>query len=345
MNYPERLEERLALTALGLFTNDTPDPVTLEDGQVTIQGDEGRNIVRVADAKRDIKVTYTGDYVASSGFEDLAGDGSDVTEFAVGQSGLAANFEGGAAGTRGFAPGYNTDAFAFITAGESTVTMDRPANVSFAIRDIIELGDVIPGFENVQGTVTLFGLDGTVSLEVTENGDPQAGNWDRITSEDLGIGLVTQIQISNADANGDPTGVTNMDDFEMRVPEIKQRFEFLRRDVDTVFADLGGGDDYYNGARCRVNQIVNGGEGNDRMIGGRGDDTLDGGAGNDRIQGRGGDDTITGGSGRDILLGGNGEDLILAVDGERDLIRGGRGLDRIFADPEDLIGRRFRRLC
>ena len=49
--------------------------------------------------------------------------------------------------------------------------------------------------------------------------------------------------------------------------------------------------------------LIDGGDGNDRLIGGGGKDHIRGGAGNDRIGGRGGDDRLDGESGDDILTG------------------------------------------
>ena len=56
--------------------------------------------------------------------------------------------------------------------------------------------------------------------------------------------------------------------------------------------------------RAKVDLVIRGGEGNDRLFGGAGNDRIEGGAGADVIRGGGGDDSIDGGSGDDWLAGG-----------------------------------------
>jgi RTX calcium-binding nonapeptide repeat (4 copies) len=81
------------------------------------------------------------------------------------------------------------------------------------------------------------------------------------------------------------------------------------------------------------------------LDGGRGPDELVGGAGPDRLRGRGGDDRITGGRGGDGIAGGRGsddvfggadDDRIAVNDGARDLVRCGRGRDRVRVDSLDV---------
>jgi Bacterial Ig domain/RTX calcium-binding nonapeptide repeat (4 copies)/Calcineurin-like phosphoesterase len=67
--------------------------------------------------------------------------------------------------------------------------------------------------------------------------------------------------------------------------------------------------------------------GDDLVRGLGGNDVLDGGTGSDRLDGGPGDDAVRGGLGRDILLGGPGRDRLDALDGTRDVVRGGRGRD------------------
>ena len=91
--------------------------------------------------------------------------------------------------------------------------------------------------------------------------------------------------------------------------------------------------------------VIYGGNKNDRFIGGSGNDILDGGDGNDTIDGWLDDDIIYGGNGNDILRGGQGNDIIIAGDGDDeiypdhndenetaegdDIIRGSQGNDNI----------------
>lgn len=75
--------------------------------------------------------------------------------------------------------------------------------------------------------------------------------------------------------------------------------------------------------------VIDGGDGNDRICGEGGDDELLGGRGRDRLSGGSGDDQLVGGGGRDILLGGSGMDE-LHGGGSRDRLSGGTGADVLF---------------
>ena len=89
-----------------------------------------------------------------------------------------------------------------------------------------------------------------------------------------------------------------------------------------------------------VFQIVMGLGGDDTLVG-RGapyvGDALDGGEGNDTLNGSRWPNRLTGGTGRDILRGGAGSDVLLARDGEPDLVDCGKGTDRAYVDPADLV--------
>ena len=83
--------------------------------------------------------------------------------------------------------------------------------------------------------------------------------------------------------------------------------------------------------------IVEAGDGDDRVFSGVGDDTVlaedgddfvDGGSGDDTIFGGDGDDTLRGGTGDDFISGGNGDDAIFGDEGH-DVLRGGAGDDTI----------------
>jgi len=65
--------------------------------------------------------------------------------------------------------------------------------------------------------------------------------------------------------------------------------------------------------------IIHGGNGHDRLIGGRGKDNL------------------TGGRGSDLIRGGKGRDLIRAIDGTRDRVNCGPGMDRAKVDGIDKV--------
>ena len=99
-----------------------------------------------------------------------------------------------------------------------------------------------------------------------------------------------------------------------------------------------------------VQNVIHGGNGNDRVIGGQLRDHLRGGHGDDSLQGSTGSDTIAGGSGDDLIYGGissdkmyggNHNDTIFGGDGD-DTAHGGSGNDEIVGDRGNdfLIGGR-----
>lgn len=84
----------------------------------------------------------------------------------------------------------------------------------------------------------------------------------------------------------------------------------------------------------------------DRLLGGPFGDRLVGRGGRDRLSGRRGDDCLSGGRGADRLYGGGGVDrlrggpggdMIRARDGKRDVVRCGRGHDRVRFDSLDKV--------
>ncbi|MGD9785560.1 MAG: calcium-binding protein [Hyphomicrobiaceae bacterium] len=85
------------------------------------------------------------------------------------------------------------------------------------------------------------------------------------------------------------------------------------------------------------NDVILGGDGDDKLFGMAGDDVIRGedgndqiwgNSGNDRLVGGDGDDQISGGSGDDVIGGGKGNDEIAGNSGD-DVIRGGAGDDHI----------------
>ncbi len=77
----------------------------------------------------------------------------------------------------------------------------------------------------------------------------------------------------------------------------------------------------------------------DHVHGDRGNDTLDAGEGRDLILGGPGDDEITGGAHPDAIRAGAGDDTVFALDGSRDRVHCGPGVDSYTADPQDRIAR------
>ncbi|HEX8525297.1 MAG TPA: calcium-binding protein [Tepidisphaeraceae bacterium] len=97
----------------------------------------------------------------------------------------------------------------------------------------------------------------------------------------------------------------------------------------------GAGKDYIDGASG--NDRLNGNGGNDRLLGGAGSDRLYGFTGNDYLDGGSSGDRLDGGAGPDILIGGSGNDKFSAKDNEKDQLIGGSGSDGGDADPTDLL--------
>ena len=81
---------------------------------------------------------------------------------------------------------------------------------------------------------------------------------------------------------------------------------------------------------------IKGGDGDDTIDGSDGDDTLYGGRGNDKLEGGKGDDKLFGGKNDDELDGGKGNDTVDGGEGADELI-GGVGADTFVCDQFDTI--------
>ena len=75
-----------------------------------------------------------------------------------------------------------------------------------------------------------------------------------------------------------------------------------------------------------MNDVLNGGDGDDKLVGRNGEDALNGQDGSDKLFGGGGNDWLHGGEGRDILSGGNDNDVMEGGAGN-DFLTGGDGAD------------------
>jgi Ca2+-binding RTX toxin-like protein len=78
--------------------------------------------------------------------------------------------------------------------------------------------------------------------------------------------------------------------------------------------------------------VVDGGDGNDKLVGGDAKDTLSGQGGSDDITGQGNGDAIDGGDGNDTLGGDTSSQLNETTNGGDDVIHGGPGDDRLTGD-------------
>jgi hypothetical protein len=84
-------------------------------------------------------------------------------------------------------------------------------------------------------------------------------------------------------------------------------------------------------------RVLLGGGGRDKLIATPDGGFLHGGNGPDRLIGRARADNLTGGRGSDLIRGGKGRDLIRAIDGTRDRVNCGPGLDRAKVDGIDRV--------
>jgi len=91
----------------------------------------------------------------------------------------------------------------------------------------------------------------------------------------------------------------------------------------------GTGDDSIIAGTTSVDNVFNGGAGNDKLRGRNGNDRLLGGDGNDILVGAGQNDSLFGNAGNDILDAGAGNDELAGNDGD-DVLSGGVGVDRFF---------------
>jgi len=84
--------------------------------------------------------------------------------------------------------------------------------------------------------------------------------------------------------------------------------------------------------------VIKGLAGNDSAWGRRGADVMQGGTGNDKLSGMRGRDRISGGPAADHEYGGRGRDVIDDARGASvDVLSGGPGADRIFANFRDIV--------
>jgi Ca2+-binding RTX toxin-like protein len=103
----------------------------------------------------------------------------------------------------------------------------------------------------------------------------------------------------------------------------------------------GGGNDRmssqsgYNTVAGR--RVMLGQGGRDILIATPDGSTLHGGNGHDKLIGGGDRDNLTGGRGADVINGGKGRDLLRAIDGSRDLVNCGPGIDRAKVDGIDKV--------
>lgn len=102
---------------------------------------------------------------------------------------------------------------------------------------------------------------------------------------------------------------------------------------DRVVFTGGSGADTFNATGITPPVLMDGRGGNDVLTGGNGQDRIGGGGGNDSLSGGPGRDTLVGASGNDTLSGGDGDDTLVGIDGgSGDTMRGGADRDVFWRD-------------
>ncbi|MEL6495252.1 MAG: hypothetical protein AAFQ41_09020 [Cyanobacteria bacterium J06623_7] len=101
--------------------------------------------------------------------------------------------------------------------------------------------------------------------------------------------------------------------------------------IEELNVRSGAGDDAINISGASLGSVVSTGRGDDLIIGGQGDDRFVTSSGDDTVSGNEGDDTIIGGFGDDILNGESGDDVITFGAGAN-TVNGGGGEDRLELD-------------
>ena len=108
-----------------------------------------------------------------------------------------------------------------------------------------------------------------------------------------------------------------------------------------LLVEGGGGNDRLSAQRgyTRVagRRVMLGQGGRDTLVATPDGSTLHGGNGQDKLLGGPGADNLTGGRGADVISGGKGRDLVRAIDGSRDRVDCGPGIDRAKVDGIDVI--------
>jgi Ca2+-binding RTX toxin-like protein len=108
-----------------------------------------------------------------------------------------------------------------------------------------------------------------------------------------------------------------------------------------LLVEGGGGNDRLSSqagyTRVASRRVMLGQGGRDTLLATPDGSTLHGGNGHDKLLGGPGADNLTGGRGADVITGGTGRDLIRAIDGLRDRVDCGPGIDRAKVDGIDKV--------
>ena len=206
-------------------------------------------------------------------------------------------------------------------------------------------------FDNEDGTLSIFGtiVDHASPATAPASGaDGSAFSVDELASAGRTISY-NDLQTGGR-ACGGPCGEGDVDDrnVELLVADPRGGSEPPPPPTGRCPVTVEGtaGDDTLAGTDAderflgrRGDDRIRGRGGRDCLRAGRGDDRVSGGDGRDRVGGAGGNDRLQGGAARDRFRAGRGDDRIIADDGERDIVRCGKGNDHVRADFEDVLRR------
>ncbi len=143
---------------------------------------------------------------------------------------------------------------------------------------------------------------------------------------DWGSGASAEIVTFTNWADGQPTGASSGDRIVLRNADDGQWQTLIGTNttlVDSIVVEL---DALPMG--LSLNDLMDGGAGQDTIAAGLGNDTATGGEGDDSVAGEGGDDIVQGGLGADTVDGGTGNDRANGGLGD-DLVAGGEGNDTL----------------
>lgn len=225
-------------------------------------------------------------------------------------------------------------AVADTTAAETTTAEpDRPA-LDEAVA--IDGSDTNPR-QRTQGSTP----DGkTVQIDPLHQGAEVAIAREQ-TLADAGLGrtYVSSDQVVlTTGAKNDDVQITQRDDGTLDVGINGEKYEVRLGENQELTIRSGAGNDTINVAsNVKVNIVVDGGAGDDKIATGAGNDRIDGGLGNDTVAtgagrddlfGNSGDDRLDAGTGDDVVYGGDGADSLGGGDGV-DFLEGGQGQDTL----------------
>jgi len=330
------------LTIVGAFSTgdgfdsfNSIENVTGADGDDTLQGDDGDNVLDGGALGSDVLQGRGGDdtLISASGNSFLeGGDGDDILR------GHATIFDGGdGVDTVEMVRDEDLTIDLNITVGQDTGAPNGAGATAFIDVENVTGGDGDDRLIGTAGDNVLRGGLGDDNLQAGFGDDRMVG----------GSGDDTLVVIEDENNKGDfnvlngAGGIDTVDfsDFHSAV-QIDLEAETGAFTSDAATAD--GGPLRLVASLQAIENIVGSnqsdvliGAAGDSFINGRdGDDVIEGGDGEDELHGGDGDDNIDGGAGADMIFGGDGNDILIGRQ-STDFLDGGDGDDIVFVDGLD----------